>query len=474
MKNENVIISFFAAIIISFPSFGCNKNEGNIANLNDTVVHVWMTTPDKSKLLTQEPDVKFANVSGSDTNNIIVDESKVFQGIDGFGFCLTDNSAIVIDSLSPNIQNVLLNELFSTSNNGIGISYLRLPMGATSMSTYDYTFDEISSGTDYNLSQFSVQPDIQYVIPLLKKILAINPNISILATPWTPPTWMKSNHSFIGGTLNTSAFSAFADYFVKYIQAMKAQGINITAVTPQNEPNNIVHDPSSGFSASAEAEFIADYLGPAFKNAGLTTKIICFDHNASTPEYPDTVFSNNKASSFIDGSAYHLYQGDVSALSQIHDAFPDKNIYFTEQYTSTSGTFAGYLKSATKNLIIGATRNWSRNVLEWNLAADGNNGPKKADGCSDCLPAITITPTINRNISYYIIAHASKFVRPGASRIGSNIAGDIQNVAFKNPDGSKVLIVLNTGMAAENFNVVWQNKFLTYTLPQGAVTTLKW
>ena len=253
MKNANLIAGFFAVIVFSISSIWCKKVSGTTTNFNDSVVNVWMTTPDKSKLLAQQSPFKFKNEIDTGNNTITVDESKVFQGIDGFGFSLTDNSAIVIDSLNTADQNALLNELFSTSENGIGISYLRLPMGATSMSTHDYTFDETNLETDYALTQFSLQPDMQYVIPLLKKIIAVNPNISILATPWTPPTWMKSNRSFIGGTLNTTAYTAYANYFVKYIKAMEAQGINISAITPQNEPNNIVHDPSSGFSAAAEA-----------------------------------------------------------------------------------------------------------------------------------------------------------------------------------------------------------------------------
>lgn len=473
MKYINQISVCFGGLL-SLSSICCTKVTGRTTTGNDTFVNVWMTTPDKSKLLEQQSSLEFGNGINPDSNTIIVNERNVYQGIDGFGFCLTDNSAIMIDSLDPAAQETLLNELFSTNENAIGISYLRLPMGATSMSTYDYTFDETNLEDDYALSKFSLQPVLQYVIPLLKRITAINPNISIIATPWTPPTWMKSNRSFIGGTLNTSAYDVYASYFVKYIKEMEAEGINISAITPQNEPNNVVHDPSSGFSALAEAEFIANYLGPAFKKAGIKSKIICFDHNANTPGYPDTVLSNSKASPFIDGSAFHLYQGNISTLSQIHNAFPKKNVYFTEQYTPTNRSFAEYLKSATKNLIIGATRNWSRNVIEWNLAADSHNGPKKADGCSDCLPAITIASAITRNISYYVIAHASKFVKPGATRIDSNIAGDIQNVAFKNADGSKVLIALNTGKTAEVFHVTWQNKSLSYMLPQGAVVSLKW
>lgn len=468
------MFKLFFLIIIPFLATDCKKESDSAPNTANSVVHSWMTTPDKSKLLEEQPVVNFMNGSTSGSNTITVDDSKSFQGIDGFGFCLTDGSAIMINSLDAASQDALLKELFSTSGNGIGISYLRIGIGSTTLSTHDYTFDDLASGTDENLTQFSLNPAMKDLIPVLKKIIAIDPAISIVAAPWSPPIWMKNNRSFTGGTLNTSAYQALANYFVKYIQAMKAQGINITAITPQNEPTNDRADPSMAFAPENEATFIANNLGPAFKSAGLTTKIICFDHNASTPDYPETVLGNRTAYPYIDGSAFHFYSGEITALSEVHDAFPEKNIYFTEQYTSSNGTFGGYLQSATKNLIIGATRNWSRNVIEWNLAADVNNGPHTANGCPDCLPAITISPAITRNISYYLIAHASKFVRPGATRISSNITGNIQNVAFKNSDGSKVLIVLNTDTVSQPFNVAWQSKFFTYSLPKGSVATLKW
>ena len=321
----------------------------------------------------------------------------------------------MIDSLSSATQNSLLQELFSTNDNAIGISYIRLGIGATTMSNYNYTYDDIPNGTDVNMEKFSLAPSEKDLIPVLKKIIAVNPNISIVAAAWSPPVWMKTNGNFVGGTLNSSAFQSLANYYVKYIQAMKAEGINITAITPQNEPTEGTEDPSMLLSATDEANFIANNLGPSFKSAGISTKIICFDHNAATPEYPETVLADAAANPYVEGSAFHFYKGQITALSQVHDAFPNKNIYFTEQYTSSNkGTFAGYLKSATNNLIIGATRNWSRNVIEANLVSDVNNGPHKADGCQDCLPAVTVSSTLKRNISYYLIGHASKFVRPGA------------------------------------------------------------
>ena len=266
----------------------------------------------------------------------------------------------------------------------------------------------------------------------LNEILAINPNIKILGTPWSPPVWMKTNGSFIGGSLDAKYYTVYANYFVKYIQGMEAEGITLDAITPQNEPLNPDNNPSMFMSSIEQANFIKNYLGPAFKNASLNTKIILYDHNCDVPSYPLDILGDAMAYEYIDGSAFHLYAGDIKVLSDVHNAYPDKHVYFTEQYTGSGGDFNGDLNWHLKNLIIGATRNWSRNVLEWNLAADASLGPHTNGGCTTCLGALTINSnTISRNVSYYIIAHASKFVRPGSVRINTNIPGSLHNVAFQ-------------------------------------------
>ncbi|GAB2699227.1 ricin-type beta-trefoil lectin domain protein [Mucilaginibacter koreensis] len=444
-----------------------------------SAVSVWMTTGDKSKLLAQQASLNFAADAGTNPNTITVNEGTSYQGIDGFGFCLTDGGATLINNMGATQQNSLLQELFSTSGSSIGISYLRISIGASDLSASDFTYDDVNAGsTDYNLNNFSIAQAQTALIPVLKKILAINPNIKILATPWTAPVWMKTNTTgnggFTGGSLNTAAYGAYANYFVKYIQAMKGQGITIDAITPQNEPLNPYNNPSMVMQAGEQANFIKNNLGPALRNGGLSTKIIAYDHNTDRMDYPQTVLGDAGANQYVDGSAYHLYAGNISALSDIHNSFPNKNVYFTEQFVSSTGGFAGDLSWHVNNLIIGATRNWARNVLEWNLAANASNGPYTNGGCSTCQPAVTISSSVTRNVSYYIIAHASKFVRPGAVRIGSNIAGSIQNVAFKNSDGTKVVVALNSGSSSQSFKVLWGNQSFTYTLPAGAVATFNW
>jgi glucosylceramidase len=285
---------------------------------------------------------------------------------------------------------------------------------------------------------------------------------------------MKDNNASVGGSLLPAYYGAYADYFVKYIQAMKARGITIDAITIQNEPQHGGNNPSMVMSAAQQATFIKNNLGPAFQAAGITTKIIVWDHNCDRPDYPIEVLNDAAAKQYIDGSAFHLYGGDISALTTVHNAHPNRSLYFTEQYTSSTGDFAGDLKWHVKNVIIGSMRNWSRNALEWNLANNPAYGPHTSGGCTVCKGAVTIGGTVTRNVAYYIIAHASKFVRPGSIRVETAIVGNLQNVAFVTPSGAKVLIVVNDGNSVQAFNIKFKDKWVTATLDAGAVGTYVW
>ena len=443
-------------------------------------VAMWLTNSDRSTLF-QKQNITLTFSAGTNSNTTInVDTGTTYQTIDGFGFCLTGGSASLINSLPASAQDALLSELFTTDATHIGISYLRISIGASDMSATDFTYDDMSAGqTDATLANFSINPELKDLVPVLKKIIAINPTIKILASPWTAPVWMKigsaGNNGFTAGSLNTAYYDTYATYFIKYIQAMKAQGITIDAITPQNEPLNPYNNPAMVMQAAEEANFVKNSLGPQLKAANLSTKIIVYDHNTDRTDYPLTILADPAAAPFVDGSAFHLYAGSIGALSPVHTAYPTKNIYFTEQYTASSGTFAGDLSWHTTNLIVGATRNWSKNVLEWNLATDASYGPHTNGGCSTCQGALTIDGTgISRNVSYYIIAHASKFVRPGAVRIASPDESTLPNVAFKNTDGSKVLIVLNSGNTNQTFNIQFNGKMVASTLNSGSVATYVW
>ena len=437
----------------------------------------WLTKGNQSVTLQKQISVLAFGTTVNNYANIEVDDTKTFQTIDGFGYTLTGGSAQVINQLNAQKRQELLKELFGSDANSIAISYLRISIGASDLNAVPFTYDDLPSGQiDVNLDNFSLAPDKTDLIPMLKEIVAINPNIKIMATPWSPPVWMKDNNGFIGGSLKPEYYAVYAKYFVKYIQTMKAEGITIDAVTPQNEPLHPGNNPSMLMLALQQAEFIKNHLGPAFKAANLSTKIVAYDHNCNKPEYPIAVLNDPGANPYVDGSAFHLYEGDISALSTVHNAFPNKNIYFTEQYTASTGSFDGDLKWHVKNVIIGSMRNWSKTAIEWNLANNASFGPNTPGGCTTCKGALTInsSDSFTRNVGYYIIAHASKFVPAGSVRISSTISGNLNSVAFKTPGEKKVLIVENDGNTSEIFNIKQNGKWITTSLEAGSVGTYIW
>lgn len=457
------------------PDAGGGGETPDTPVVKGTPVAFYLTKADQTVLFQKQPaSLEFRN-GANGYPDITVDTTTTYQSVDGFGFTLTDGSAQLIDGLPASMQTALLNELFGKGENDISISYLRLSIGASDLSASVYTYDDMPTGqTDVNLDHFDLRQDISKVIPVMKKILAINPAIKILGSPWTAPVWMKDNENSVGGSLQPQYYSVYANYFVKYIEAMKAEGIAIDAITPQNEPLHGGNNPSMVMTATQQADFIKNHLGPAFQNAGLNTKIIIWDHNADNPGYPLTVLGDADARQYIDGSAFHLYNGDISALSTVHDAYPNKNLYFTEQYTPSNGSFAGDLRWHLKNVIIGSMRNWSRNALEWNLASDPNFSIHTPGGCTTCKGGINIISGYTRNVGYYIVAHASKFVVPGSVRVASNNAGSIYNAAFVRPDGKKVLVVINDNDSQQSFNIVFKGQRATVTLQGGAAGTFVW
>jgi glucosylceramidase len=455
-------------------SSGCKKTKTDLPTENNGKAEAWVTTTDQIKLLEKQPELGFGKQANSYLT-IDVDSTQTFQSVDGFGYCLTGGSAFLINKLPASQKADLLNELFGSSATSLNVSYLRVSIGASDLDSVVFSYDDVPAGqTDVNLSQFSLAPDKANLIPVLKQILTINPTIKILGSPWSPPVWMKDNGNSKGGSLKPEYYPVYAQYFVKYIQGMKAEGITIDAITPQNEPLHPGNNPSMYMTPEQQRDFIKTALGPAFKAAAITTRIIVYDHNANRPDYPITILNDPEAKQYVDGSAFHLYEGDVSALSQVHNAHPDKNLYFTEQWTGANGTFSGDLKWHIKNIIIGTMRNWSRNALEWNLANDPDYKPHTPGGCTECKGALTIGFGINRNVSYYIIGHASKFVPPGSVRIQSSQPSGLATVAFRRPDGKKALIVLNEGSSSTTFNIKQAGSWTTMALAAGAVATVVW
>ena len=477
-----ILILFFPVIILSF---SCSKKTtpGNTPTPEPPVtppavkneMDFWLTKGDLSVRLKKQAEVLSFGTKANININIDVDSTTRMQTVDGFGYTLTDGSVSLINALGASEKAALLQELFGNSENSISISYLRISIGASDLSDSTYTYDDMPEGqTDVNLDHFSLATAKAGLIPLLKEILAINPNIKILGSPWSAPVWMKDNNNSKGGSLQPQYYDVYSRFFVKYLQEMKAEGVSLDAITIQNEPLHGGNNPSMVMTAAQQADFIKNHLGPAFENAGVTTKIILYDHNCDKPEYPLEILNDAAARKYVDGSAFHLYGGDISALTKVHNAYPDKHVYFTEQWTSSEGNFEGDLKWHLKNVVIGSMRNWSRNALEWNLANNASFGPHTQGGCTMCKGAITINSSvITRNVAYYIIAHASKFVPAGSVRIASNNSGDLTTVAFLTPAGKKVLIAVNEGNAV-SFNIRFKNKWVTTYLPSSSVGTFIW
>jgi glucosylceramidase len=397
--------------------------------------------------------------------------------MDGFGFTLSQGSAQHLLAMSDSARKSSLQELFGSGENDIRISYLRLAVAASDLNEFPFSYNDLvdSKGTDPSLSRFSLSYDTLDVLPILNQILAINPKVTLMASPWSPPTWMKDNRDTRGGSLLPEFEASYAQYLVRYIQEMAKRGFTIDALTIQNEPLHPGNNPSLLMLADQQARFIGQHLGPAFQQAGIRTKIVIYDHNADRPDYPITVLQDALANPFIDGSAFHLYGGQIEALSEVHDAFPDKHLYFTEQWVGAPGNLAGDIPWHVKNLLIGGPRNWAKTVLEWNLSSNPALTPHTdRGGCDRCLGAITLDgDTMIRNSAYYVIAHASKLVDPGSFRIASNLPTGLPNVAFLRPDGKKVLIVHNDSAKEIYFGVKErEHNFSTYLAPSATGTWL--
>ena len=436
----------------------------------------WLTRTDRTALFQKQPGgLRFDAPPGAGPV-IEIDDAQTYQTIAGFGFTLTGGSARLLQRLPAAVRADLLRELFATDRTNIGVSYLRLSLGASDLDERVFSYDDLPPGqTDPTLARFSLAPDEEALIPMLREILAVQPAVALLATPWSAPAWMKQPPDTRGGRLRPELAAVYARYFVKYLQGMRAAGIPIGAVTVQNEPLNGNNQPSQLMTAPEQAALIKHHLGPALRAAGLGAQIILYDHNADHPEYPLAILADPGVRPFVAGSAFHLYAGSIGALSRVHEAHPDKAVYFTEQWMSAPGNLGGDLGWHLRQVLVGATRNWSSVVLEWNLAADEHQQPHTAGGCERCLGALTIAGReVTRNPAYYVIAHAAKFVRPGSVRVASSLPPNLPNVAFRTPDGRRVLIVLNAAGDEAALQIQFHETRAAVRLPAGAAATYVW
>lgn len=462
------VIALIFMVSCSMQGKNSPDNGGNPEKLQ-----IWLTTGDGAIRFIRQPD----GLSGEITDTlpgIIIDTTLKYQEIDGFGFTLTGGSAMLLAAMDGPHRSALLKELFSTE--GIGVSYLRISIGASDLDEKVFSYSDLPEGeSDPLMERFSLDPDRKYLIPVLKEILQIFPELKIMGSPWSPPVWMKTNGKSVGGSLKPEYYDAYARYFVRYIQGMAEEGIPIDAITVQNEPLHPGNNPSLLMPAKEQTAFIRDHLGPAFVREGINTKIVIYDHNADRIDYPLEVLSDEKARQFIDGTAFHLYGGSISALSRVHEEYPDKHLYFTEQWIGAPSDFGGDFRWHMREVIIGSMRNSCRVALEWNLAADPEQKPHTEGGCTRCLGAVTLDGNqVRRNTAWYIIAHAAKFVRPGSVRTGSSEIRGLPNVAFLTPEGRVVLIVLNDRSEKMEFSIKIHERVFNTALEGGSAATYVW
>jgi len=466
----------FTALLVLTAS-SCS-GSGDCCAAEDRVAEVWLTIGNGSVRLEQQASRPFVS-AGEATGNltITIDPARTHQTMEGFGAALTNSSAFLIHN-HPQRQ-AILETLFSPTD-GIGISYVRVPLGASDFTAEPprgYTYNDLPAGaTDPDLSEFSIAPAEAFILPVLRDALALNPDLRIMATPWSAPGWMKTNDALNGGQIRNDALEPFAKYLIQALEAYEAAGVPIAAVTLQNEPlHQASNYPTMGMSAFQQATLIAEHFGPMLAASAVDAELLAYDHNWDRPDYPLAVLNNAAANAFVDGVAWHCYAGDVSAQSQVHNAHPDKGTYFTEcSGGGWSTDYGNNLSWNMRNLFIGGARNWAKAVLLWNLALDERNGPF-IGGCTNCRGVLTLSDDgFTREVEYESIGHFSRFVEPGAVRLSTTQGGDLLAVAFRNPDGTIVLVAHNTSGSGVAFDVQVGEEVLAYSLPAGSLATLRW
>jgi len=403
----------------------------------------YLTTGDKTSLLAEGIDITSGEANPS-IYKITVDTKKKYQTIDGFGAAMSESAAYVLSNLSETKRNEVMTALFG--EDGIGIDFVRIPMGASDFALNNYTYNDLTSGTDMALEQFSIQRDLLYVVPRLQQALALNPDLKLMGSPWSAPAWMKSPQKLNGGSLNPIYHAVYADYFVKFIETYDALGLPIYAITPQNEP---LHEtsgyPSMMMTVAQQINFIK-VLGPKFEENNIDTKIIGYDHNWDNTFYPQALLNNEDIEPYLDGVAFHCYAGSYTAQQAIQTNHPDRGIWFTECSGGRWATnFASNISWNLENVFMGSLNYGSRSVLLWNLALDEQDGPQNG-GCTNCRGVVTVkdNDTYTLNEEYYMIGHFSKFVDKDARRIDAkSTSPNLITSAFTNPDGSVVIVAHN-------------------------------
>ncbi|ACU76050.1 Ricin B lectin [Catenulispora acidiphila DSM 44928] len=484
-RRIRLVIRAVSAAALAMSGFALADVPAHAANES---VNVWLTSTNDSagrnvtRGLQQQAAVSFASGSGSGGQVVTVNENTHYQQFTGAGASFTDTAAYLMNSsgaLSASTRNTLMTNLFSPTS-GIGLDFLRNPLGASDLARYSYTFDDMPAGqTDPSLAKFSIAHDLVDVLPLTKQAQQLNPGLKVMASPWTAPPWMKDSGAYSQGYLQSQYYAAYAQYFVKYIQAYQAQGVPINYVSVQNEPTCCSGYPSMQWNGSGLDYFTANDLLPAFHSAGLSTKVLALDWNPDSyasygaPTVDDATVRNDPN---FGGIAWHGYEGSVTTQTDIHNQYPNVDAYDTEH---SGGTWIGNQQQEDMNNIIDYTRNWGKSVVKWSLAVDQNMGPHNG-GCGTCTGLVTVhngdsrSGQVDYNIEYYDMGQLTKFVKPGAYRIDSTANSSVPNVAWQNPDGSKALVAYNESGSTQTLTVNWGNEHFSYSLPAQTSATFTW
>ena len=463
-----------------------NKSNGDSSEDIEGDVIMYVTTNTRSQDFEKQA-CYFSSGQNMSPATITLDPTTRYQLMDGFGAAVTGSSCYNLMQMAAENRNKFLRETFCPTD-GMGYSYIRISIGCSDFSLSEYTCCDTEGIENFGLTD----EETQYVIPILKEILAINPSVKIMGSPWTCPTWMKINvegNPWTGGQLNPVYYADYATYFVKWIQAFNEYGIDIYSVTPQNEPLNPGNSASLVMKWDEQLEFLRDHLVPQFKNASFKTKIYLFDHNynydnmSDQEDYPVKIYDAGIDSELVVGAAYHNYGGDKEELLDIHNRYPDRELIFTETSIGTWNDGRNLeitLIDDMREVALGTVNNWCKAVVVWNLMLDSERGPNRDGGCQTCYGAVDIEKsdysTITRNSHYYIIGHLSSVVKPGAVRIGTSGFSDAGFVhsAFENTDGTYAVVLLNSTTENKSITINDGTNHFTYEVPAKSVISYLW
>ena len=465
-----LILSLCSIVLIACK----DTEEGEIPVKKIYNVESYVTTGNQTKLLEKNTDAVTEFYETLNGTAVTIDPSKRYQTMDGFGAAMTESSAVLIQNLSAEAKEAVMNDLFS--NSGIEMSFVRIPMGASDFALSNYSYNDIPvTETDLNMEQFSLSRDLDSVVPVLQLAKSKNPDIQFMGSPWSAPAWMKDNKSMNGGKLLMGYKEAYALYFAKFIEAYGNLGLPIYAITPQNEPLHQTGGyPSMYMTASEQVELVIA-LGRLFENRSIDTKIIAYDHNWDNTQYPMTVLNDRVARNYVDGAGFHCYAGSVEETEKMQRLFPNMEFWFTECSGGAWATsFADNMTWNMENVFMGSMRYGAKGVLLWNIALNPNHGPQNG-GCTNCRGVVTIDPvteTYTKNVEYYLIGHFSKFVSKGATRVDALSSNpNVITVAFENPDGSIVVVAHNKANVNAIFDLNIHGSKLSQTLAGKSTVT---